>query len=107
MAEADVFPNATTFMIGHDHPALAGHFPGRPIVPGVVILDEVRSAIVATHPEFSARAWPVVKFHAPLLPDEWATIEWRHTDTTDADTRGVVFRVRRGIDTIASGQVGP
>ena len=31
-------------VIAKDHPALAGHFPGNPIVPGVLILDEVMRA---------------------------------------------------------------
>lgn len=33
--------------IDADHPALAGHFPGRPIVPGVVLLDHSLRALAA------------------------------------------------------------
>ena len=32
-------------LIHADHPSLPGHFPGAPLVPGVVILDEVVAAL--------------------------------------------------------------
>jgi 3-hydroxyacyl-[acyl-carrier-protein] dehydratase len=35
----------THLSVPHDHPSLPGHFPGRPIVPGVVLLDLVFEAI--------------------------------------------------------------
>ncbi len=34
----------TQFTVPLDHPSLPGHFPGQPIVPGVVLLDAVRAA---------------------------------------------------------------
>ena len=59
-----------------DHPAFAGHFPGTPIVPGVVLLDEVMHAIVLDTglPE---TAWQMtsVKFLSPLKPNETVMIE--------------------------------
>jgi 3-hydroxymyristoyl/3-hydroxydecanoyl-(acyl carrier protein) dehydratase len=31
----------------HDHPASRGHFPGNPIIPGAVLLNETAQAIAA------------------------------------------------------------
>ena len=51
-----------------EHPALAGHFPGHPIVPGVVLLQWVE-ALLAEH-RLVLREIAAVKFHAPLSPDD-------------------------------------
>lgn len=63
----------TRLRIAADHPALPGHFPGRPVVPGVVVLDCVAAAIER---EYGARlvALPQVKFAAPLLPEQEAEL---------------------------------
>ncbi len=59
-----------------DHPAFAGHFPDMPIVPGVVLLDEVMYTIV-TDSGMPATTWQVsaVKFLSPLKPGESIIIE--------------------------------
>lgn len=57
-------------VIPADHPSLTGHFPGNPIVPAVVILDEVLRAFAAWRPEHRAVGMPVVKFLAPLRPEQ-------------------------------------
>src|SRR3546814_12508111 len=78
------------FVIGDDHPALPGHFPGRPIVPGVVILDRVLDAIEAAHGPLGALRLPQVKFLRPLLPGQDAWVE------TEEDARRVAADAMRG-----------
>lgn len=81
--------------IAPTHPSLPGHFPGDPIVPGVVLLDHVIALL-----EREGRALQrlsVVKFLAPLRPGEDAVI------TFAGDVR-VRFRITRGDTPILSGE---
>jgi 3-hydroxymyristoyl/3-hydroxydecanoyl-(acyl carrier protein) dehydratase len=57
----------TPLPLAADHPALAGHFPGHPIYPGVVLLDAAIGAIEA-HFGAPVRGLPVAKFLAPVRP---------------------------------------
>lgn len=52
-----------------DHPSFAGHFPGMPIVPGVVLLDEALHAI-AHELRCGLLSCRInsVKFLSPVLP---------------------------------------
>jgi 3-hydroxyacyl-[acyl-carrier-protein] dehydratase len=70
--------------IAPDHPALAGHFPGFPIVPGVVLLDEMLHAIEQSQSaSHELPLWQIgtVKFHHIVRPGDTDTLalsfEWR------------------------------
>lgn len=56
------------FTVPAHHPSLPGHFPGQPIVPGVVLLDHVLALV--TDPRSRVTALPGVKFTAAVRPDE-------------------------------------
>jgi 3-hydroxymyristoyl/3-hydroxydecanoyl-(acyl carrier protein) dehydratase len=88
------------FRIEHDHACLPGHFPGRPVVPGVMVLDRVYAAIeAACGAPLAASRLPQVKFLQPLLPGEEADVELEGTASRWR------FRVLRGDALIASGEV--
>lgn len=91
------------FSIPCDHPALPGHFPGQPIVPGVLLLERVFAAIQARAPVAGATGpWrlPQVKFLQPLLPGQMARVE-----LDGGDGGRWRFRVLRGDALLASGEV--
>ena len=96
----------TTFSIGHEHPALPGHFPGAPVVPGVVLLERVLAAIGATMGEADGPLrLPRVKFMQPLLPGETAAVEFEAMADAGDGARRWRFRVRRGDAVLATGEV--
>lgn len=58
------------FVVAPDHPCLPGHFPGHPIVPGVVLLDEAL-ALIGTHlPGVRLESILAGKFLAAVRPGE-------------------------------------
>ncbi len=62
------------FRIDARHPCFDGHFPGDPVVPGVILLDLVRVTVREWKPGFRINAFATAKFHHPLYPDESFTI---------------------------------
>jgi len=59
--------------IAADHPSLAGHFPGQPLVPGVILLEQVALALRAWRGQRLTRVLEA-KFMQPLLPAQRALL---------------------------------
>ena len=99
-----VTPAPRRVEIDPGHPAFDGHFPGRPVLPGVALLAEVLEAalgdaalagFVGTAPRL-----PVVKFLAPVLPGASLRIDFR------VGARTLDWDVHEGERLVASGQIG-
>lgn len=80
-----------------DHPAFAGHFPGQPIVPGVLLLDWVQGAIEAQTGR-TLLALTEAKFHSPATPTDTLQLDYTVGDIS------VRFEVRTATRKIASGR---
>lgn len=71
-----------SFTIKSTHPSLKGHFPDNPVVPGVVVLDEVLNIVKSLKPGFTIDAIPMVKFTHPLLPEQQVSVEINEKNDT-------------------------
>lgn len=89
--------------IAAEHPAFAGHFPGAPVLPGVVLLDEAIHAL-----ELAAggepRGWRVasVKFLRAVAPGEALVL-----DQERLATGSLRFSILSAGHTVATGVLSP
>jgi 3-hydroxymyristoyl/3-hydroxydecanoyl-(acyl carrier protein) dehydratase len=86
-----------------DHPAYAGHFPGRPILPGVVLLDAALHALAVAQgmaAEQGLAQLKSAKFHSPVTPGEALILHY-----SESPNAGFRFEIRSGARSVASGSV--
>ncbi|SBT07783.1 conserved hypothetical protein [Candidatus Accumulibacter aalborgensis] len=95
------------------HPAFAGHFPGSPIVPGVVLLDRVLLFAEAFSGK-SAITWQIAeaKFYRPVGPGEKLAyhlherVHARAYDKAPAGAGAVIaFSIRANAHEVAAGRL--
>jgi 3-hydroxyacyl-[acyl-carrier-protein] dehydratase len=92
----------TCRVIPPDHPSLAGHFPGVPIVPGVVVLDEVGAALADWRQESRVTGITSVKFLAPIKAGQSFVIEF---DSTNPAGNQIDFCCRLGGRVVVEGRL--
>lgn len=94
---------ASALPVAADHPAYAGHFPGEPILPGVVLLAEAIEAIARASGRGVERfTLAQAKFLQPVTPG--TALSLQHATGEDGSVR---FEVRSGERVMASGVLVP
>jgi len=88
-----------TLEVAADHPAFNGHFPGHPVLPGVVLLAElVTAAERLLGLPMDRLMIKVAKFHAPVAPGASLDIEL-------TPGRDIGFAISCGTTRVASGSL--
>jgi 3-hydroxyacyl-[acyl-carrier-protein] dehydratase len=93
----------TAFDVPPDHPSFQGHFPGEPVLPGVVLLAEALASI-ERDTGVAPSGWTLQsgKFHGAVMPG--ARVEIRHEPHGNGGHR---FEVREAGRLVASGILAP
>ncbi len=102
-ARKSVMNGVTHWTVPADHPAFAGHFPGTPILPGVVLLDMALQAITGSAGiDLENCEIGTAKFLYPANPGD--QLEIRHNSAAGGAIR---FDIVAGLRKIASGSIVP
>jgi 3-hydroxymyristoyl/3-hydroxydecanoyl-(acyl carrier protein) dehydratase len=80
-----------------DHPVFVGHFPGHPIVPGVLLLDWAQATIEAQLGQ-PLQVLTEAKFHSPATPSDSLELDF------EVGTSAIRFEIRSTARRIASGR---
>jgi 3-hydroxyacyl-[acyl-carrier-protein] dehydratase len=93
--------NPTTLVISPQHPAFDGHFPGGPLLPGVVLLDEMLRVLEA------GKGWTLssAKFLHPVRPGETLTLE--HENLSNGSIRFSIRSATAQGTLVATGTLMP
>lgn len=93
--------NSTQWIVPLDHPAFAGHFPGTPILPGVVLLDTVLQIIAREYGiKLDSCEISSAKFLSPANPGDALLIQ--HSVLPSGS---IHFDITAGMRKIASGNI--
>jgi 3-hydroxymyristoyl/3-hydroxydecanoyl-(acyl carrier protein) dehydratase len=84
-------------LVAADHPAFAGHFPGRPIVPGALLIDLAVRAVEQAMGR-SVASVAQAKFLSPAVPGEALALVF------DANGDAVRFDIETTDRKLASGR---
>jgi 3-hydroxyacyl-[acyl-carrier-protein] dehydratase len=87
--------NVFDFRFRADDPVFAGHFPNRPLLPGVFQLEMTRVAAesVLACP-LAVREISKAKFQRPILPDEIVRLELKLSEANGAIRARAYFSVK-------------
>ena len=95
--------NASHWVVPADHPALTGHFPGNPMLPGVVLLD-LALQLIAEAGGIALDRCEInsVKFLSPARPGDDLRIQ-QHPSANGS----IQFEISAGERKIANGRIVP
>ncbi len=101
----DALATGGRYHVPAEHPSFAGHFPGQPVLPGVVALSLVMRALDES-PVLKARLGPLpqiaqVKFISAVLPDTRLQVQLQ----AHGQGHGVAFEVLRDGQAVVRGQL--
>lgn len=90
-----------------DHPALPGHFPNNPLIPGVVLLDWAWQAALATLPAGTQLAGiSHAKFLAPVRPGDQLQFQFSAPDETGKLSFTITLAERQQVAAQGSFKIG-
>lgn len=85
---SDAIEHVVAMRVDPQHPVFAGHFPGRPIVPGVLLIDWALAALRDAVSDARLNVSPVelgtVKFLRPVTPGAELRIIWSISNSRSA-----------------------